>query len=148
MTPTQKIKREILLQVHKVLQAEVNQFREIDESEAEFLAEMEDGVTEETIERQYALLTETDCEQEYEEEFRCSGIPTGLPTHYSRHYEAKEVAKQLQDGSWVGWTYYYGGGKHGEPQEMDWMTGAYELEVTEKLMPVKVFTKKNPPQGE
>lgn len=66
---------------------------------------------------------------------------TGLPCEYSRHYEAKAVAAEMPDGSWVGWTYWYGGGKHGEPGEVDWMEYAYDLTYGEETRTVKVWQK-------
>lgn len=67
---------------------------------------------------------------------------TSIPTPYSRHYETMSVAKKLQDGRWVGWTYYYGGGKHGEPEAVDWMDKAYFLDSKEeeKVVTVRTFT--------
>jgi hypothetical protein len=61
----------------------------------------------------------------------------------SRHYECKEVATQLHDGTWIGWTYWYGGGKHGNPGEIEWMPYAYELTCKEevKTMTVHTFSK-------
>lgn len=70
---------------------------------------------------------------------RCSGTPTGLPTQSSRHYECKEVAAYL-GGRWVGWTYWYGGGKHAEPESVDWVGEAYFLEVEEDRRVVLVRT--------
>jgi hypothetical protein len=53
---------------------------------------------------------------ECEDELRSSyDYVTDIPAPSSRHYEAKSVAKQMSDGTWVGWTFWYGGGKHGEP---------------------------------
>ena len=77
-------------------------------------------------------------------EFREGEVETDLPTKSSRHYECHEVASQMVDGSWVGWTYWYGGGKHGCPEDMDWMTGAYNLDCVEeeKVMIVRTFNKK------
>jgi hypothetical protein len=50
----------------------------------------------------------------------------------------------MADGSWVGWTYWSGGGKHGEPESISWMSEAYELDVKEeeKLVIVQTFSKK------
>lgn len=78
------------------------------------------------------------------QEFRCSGEPTGLPSPYSRHYESESVGAELSDGAWVGWVYWHGGGKHGEPEAIDWMDEAYDLEVTEeeKMVLVRTFTQK------
>jgi len=69
---------------------------------------------------------------------------TGLPTEYSRHYESKSVAKQMKDGTWIGWTFWYGGGKHGEPEAIEWIDEAYYLDCKEeeKVVTVRAFTKK------
>lgn len=66
---------------------------------------------------------------------------TGLPCESSRHYSSRAVAAQMLDGSWVGWTYWHGGGKHGEPGEMPWMEDAYEVKATEVQKVVLEFTK-------
>lgn len=78
------------------------------------------------------------------EQFRCGADEeTAIPAPYSRHYESKSVAKKLIDGRWVGWTYWYGGGKHGNPEEIDWMDEAYFLDCKEeeKLVTVRTFAK-------
>ncbi len=76
-------------------------------------------------------------------EIRGGQFETGLPSQRSRHYESKEVAAKMPDGSWVGWTYWYGGGKHGEPESIDWMEEAYDVqyEEEEKMVTVYTFTK-------
>jgi hypothetical protein len=76
-------------------------------------------------------------------EVRESGECTGLDAPYSRHYESDAVAIQCPDGSWVGFTYWYGGGKHGEPEAIDWIEYAYDVECKEeqKMMTVRTFTK-------
>ena len=76
-------------------------------------------------------------------EVRESGMETDLPAEYSRHYESYAVAVQCPDGSWVGFTYWYGGGKHGEPEAIDWIEYAYDVncKVEEKVMTVHTFTK-------
>lgn len=50
------------------------------------------------------------------------------------------TAAKMPDGSWVGWTYWYGGGKHGEPEAIDWMEDAYNVEVVEEIKMVTVQT--------
>lgn len=77
-------------------------------------------------------------------EIREGEVETDIPSEYSRHYESKSVATQAPNGQWVGWTYWYGGGKHGEPEAIDWMEYAYFLDVKEeeKLVVVRTFTKK------
>src|SRR5439155_1354104 len=95
----------------------------LSDREQVFVNLVELGVTEETVDTQYDILQELDANREYESEFRCGQVVTKLPSDFSRHYEAKEVAAKLSDGSWVGWTYWYGGGKHGDPGSIDgWKT--------------------------
>lgn len=75
-------------------------------------------------------------------EFNGEGVETNLePRSYSRHYESKEVAYPVTGSSslWLGWTYWYGGGKHGDPGAIDWMPDAYLLTSEVKMQPVRVF---------
>lgn len=80
-------------------------------------------------------------------DIRGGKVETGLPTPYSRHYESEAVAMKIND-QWVGWTYWYGGGKHAEPEAIDWMDEAYFLDCEEKqeLVTVRKFTVNLPPQ--
>lgn len=126
LTPEQRIKYEL------ILTAEANDAsRGIGEP------------TPEKIEAEYERLDEADLMQDLRYEFRSGEVETGLPTQYSRDYESKEVAAKLNDGGWVGWTYWYGGGKHGEPEAIDWMNEAYALDCVEeqKMVTVRTFTK-------
>jgi hypothetical protein len=77
-----------------------------------------------------------------EMEVRSSGVRTGLCSEYSRHYDSEAVAAMLPDGSWVGWTYWSGGGKHGNPEEIDWIDEAYDVVCKEtfKMCPVLDFS--------
>lgn len=102
------------------------------------------NVTADNIDDLYEeLMVEQDLHWDYQSELRCGEVETGLPSPSSRHYESKSVAAKLPDGSWLGWTYWYGGGKHGEPEAIDWMNEAYELECAEeeKLVVVRTFKK-------
>lgn len=76
-------------------------------------------------------------------EVRAGEVETDIPCQSSRHYESKSVAAKLPDGSWVGWTYWYGGGKHGEPDAVNWIEYAYDLTCTEeeKVVVVRTFEK-------
>lgn len=105
----------------------------------------EGDITEESIEELYEdLLVNNDLNWDLESEFRSSGEDSGIPDrYYSRHYECKEVARQLNDGTWIGWTYWFGGGKHGEPESIEWMEDAYEVEVKEEQRIVRIFSKKD-----
>lgn len=77
------------------------------------------------------------------DEFRSDGEDSGLPAPWSRHYESKSKACQLIDGTWVGWTYWYGGGKHGEPGGIDWLSEAYDVDVKKEVKIVNIFSMKD-----
>lgn len=64
--------------------------------------------------------------QDARNEVRGGTYQTGLISEFSRNYESDSVAAQLPDGSWVGWTYWQGGGKHGDPASIPWMEDAYK----------------------
>jgi len=125
MTPEQKIKHAIM-----VADAPNN-----DEPLPEITAENVDDVWD-ARSAEWAM-------QEAIEEFRSGEIETpDIKTEYSRHYESKAVAAKIPDGSWVGWTFWYGGGKHGNPEEIDWMSEAYDLRVTgERVVTTLIFEK-------
>lgn len=130
MTPEQKIKWAILLKglaFSDVAPPENVNAENIDEL---FDTAQEDDNT-------------SDGMQEARNEVREGQIETGLEAEWSRHYESKSVAAQMPDGTWVGWTYWYGGGKHGEPEAIDWMEDAYDLECAEeeKTLVVRTFKK-------
>jgi len=82
--------------------------------------------------------------QDVKHDVREGDFYTDLPCYYSRHYESKAVAHQAPDGTYVGWTYWYGGGKHGEPEAIDWMNKAYNVDCLEeeKLVLVRTFSVK------
>jgi hypothetical protein len=124
MTPEQKIKHSIL---HKYF------------TENDIALPV---ITEDTIDDLYDENIDDLGDTEYE--FRSGDEETDIPCDYSRHYESQSVAAKMVDGSWVGWTYWYGGGKHGEPQSMPWMEEAYDLDIQEeeKLVVIRTFTKK------
>ena len=98
MTPEQKIKHAILNIVAKWADAPAP------------------DVTAENVDELYEAADESYV-QDARNEVRSSGIETGLPCKGSRHYESESVAAKMPDGSWVGWTYWYGGGKYGEPED-------------------------------
>ncbi len=127
MTPCNKIKREILLKAKK-------------EPDLDFGIPLD---TDDNVSAAYDKLIEADIHWDYESEFREGECETNINPPYSRHYEATSVARKLSDGTWLGWTFWYGGGKHGDPGAIDWMEDAYELTCVEeeKLVVVRTFTK-------
>lgn len=82
------------------------------------------------------------CFQDCRSEVRGSGEESGLDaTAYSRHFECDAHAIEALDGSWVGFNYWHGGGKHGEPEAMEWIETAYDVTSKEVLKPVRIFEK-------
>lgn len=77
-------------------------------------------------------------------EWREVGEDTNLPAPHSRHYETDQVAAPTPFG-WVSWTYWYGGGKHGNPSEIDWLEDAFFVDVEEQEVTVtqRIFTRKS-----
>lgn len=126
-----KIKRQIIKEVKQVNSFDIeNDFPEIGPLETE------EDINKAWTELYADWLGDAKCE------FRHSGEDTKIPARdWSRHYESKEVGVKLDDGSWVGWTYWSGGGKHGDPDGIDWIEDAYDLNVLEeeKLMIVRTF---------
>lgn len=96
----------------------------------------------ENVDELYDSLVENDEHWDAKSEVRCSGVETKLPCEYSRHYESSAVAMKMPDDSWVGWTYWYGGGKHAEPEAIDWIEHAYNVDCTEeeKVVVVQTFS--------
>jgi hypothetical protein len=132
MTPQQKIKWLIL--------EKARSWTEVGAPEPpKITADNVDAIYDEQEGDEYGL-------QDARNEVRCGGTETKLPGPSSRHYESEEVAAQCPDGSWVGWTHWYGGGKHGDPEEMEWIPDAYDLTVTEKEVTItqRTFAKVDP----
>lgn len=128
MTPENKIKREIIRQL--IANDDADKDTPLD--------------TDEQVDEAYSFLSEATEVYDYESEFRSGQVETNIPQEWSRHYESKSVAHQCEDGSWVGWTYWYGGGKHGEPATFaDWMGDAYDLTCVEeeKVVTVRTFAR-------
>lgn len=61
-----------------------------------------------------------------------------------RYYQSECVAKKLDDSRWVGWIYWYGGGKHSDPESIDWVDCAVFLDCVEeqKLVTVRTWSLK------
>ena len=128
MTPQQKIRHAILLKA------------------AQLSDRSAPDVTEANVDALYEALAVNWGDQDAREEVRGDHVETGLRCESHRSYDSTAVAGQMPDGSWVGWTYWYGGGKHGDPGSMPWMDAAYDLECREeeKIVVVRTFAKATP----
>lgn len=80
----------------------------------------------------YKLLCDGDEQFDALNELREGQVETGLPCKDSRLYESKAVAMKMPDDTWVGWTYWFGGGKWGTPAALDWMNDAYDVDCHER----------------
>jgi len=80
--------------------------------------------------------------QDSKEAIREGECETNIEPSWSRHYESKSVAAQALDGQWIGWTFWYGGGRHGCPREMGFDVYDLDCKEEEKWITVRTFTKK------
>lgn len=126
MTPKQKIKWEILARVACWENKPAPKYPCVD------------------VDELYEKLVKEDGHWDAKSDVRHGEVETGLKCDYSRSYESKAVAMKMPDGSWVGWTYWYGGGKYGEPEAIEWMEDAYDVDCKEeeKMVIVRTFSVK------
>ena len=129
MTPVQKIKHLILIR-HEEFSGDPDTIT------------FAKGLSVDAIDEQYAALEGNGEHWDAMNEVREGQFETELKCEWSRNYESKAVAAKYLDGSYVGWTYWYGGGKHGEPEAIDWVDDAYDLICAEeeKLVVVRTFS--------
>ena len=95
--------------------------------------------TDEEMEELYYKLDDEEYPDEMQDardDIRGSGEETNIPERkWLGHYESKEVAAEMNDGSWVGWTYWYG-----EPEAIDWIEDAYDVTRKTETRIVNVFS--------
>ncbi len=128
MTPMQKIKHMILIDAveYDGEQSAIDKMRALTGDEIDSLYEEEENDLCDVV-----------------SEFREGQVETGIECEWSRNHESKSVAAEYLDGSWIGWTYWYGGGKHAQPETINWMEDAYDIDCAEdeKMVVVRTFTK-------
>ena len=121
ITPLQKVKLLVILKQLSWSRAELN----IDTSDGRAIDDL------------YERMAELhDNLQDARNEVRGGQYLTQIEPPSSRYFEPTSVASKMPDGSWVGWTYWCGGGKHSEPEAAPWMEDAYNLTCTEKEVTV------------
>lgn len=101
-------------------------------------AGLELGLLETEADVNDAWVEADDAKYDVMSDVRSGDFVTNIPSPWSRHYESRSVAAKMSDGSWVGWTYWHGGGKHGCPKEIDWIEDAYYLDCVESVEVVTV----------
>lgn len=78
-------------------------------------------------------------------EFRESGEEIDNKVQQGRYYCYQDVAKKITGSNdlYLAWTYYFGGGKHAQPETVEWMEDCYLLRCKEvkETRVVKVFEK-------
>lgn len=96
------------------------------------------------IEELYQDLIDDDYHWDAESETREGEYETNIQPEYLGDFESKSVAIKLPDNTYVGWTYFDGGGKHSNPDEIKWIENAYDLDCIEeeKTIISRTFTKK------
>ena len=128
LTPEQLIKKAIVKRINEQNYADFWQFVN----------------TPEEIDAAYDLAVEKRIHWDFVEEIRQSGVETNLPAPCSRHYEVDIHAVKI-DNFWLAFPFYYGGGRHGEPEAMPWMEDAFFVDCKEEQVTItqRTFTKKN-----
>lgn len=125
MTPTQKLKWAILRLA------------------AQFNKTALPAITEASIDAHYDELVARDEHWDAMNEFRStgrlSGISRAVDHQASQSFEHEEVVAKMPDGSWVGWTYWFGGGKHADSSAVCWMDDAYEVAHRTETKIVDIF---------
>lgn len=82
----------------------------------------------------YYLKENFECCYDVEYEARYGDQEVSLTSKTSsRHYEIEVRATEV-DGVWVAWDFYYGGGKHGEPEAFDWISNARIVDCEERVV--------------
>ena len=82
------------------------------------------------------------------QDHRSGEFNTQIDTEYLRYYESRGVGIHLENFQGftgdIGWTYWYGGGKHGDPAAIEWVDHAYFIELEkEEVITVRTYRKKN-----
>lgn len=70
---------------------------------------------------------------------RSEGVETDLIAPYDRNYQCRIHASEMEDGTWVAWPYWTGGGKHGDPGSIPWIEDAFEVETWTEPRTVRMF---------
>lgn len=104
--------------------------------EFENIEHFEEGLTGDQINELYEQYDRWDELADPWNEVRYGGVDCDLPaTTSSRHYEIDSKAIKIGD-TWVQFDYYYGGGKHSEPEDFDYIHHAKIVNCEEEEVTV------------
>ena len=102
-----------------------------------------DEYSSEMIDEMYGDALNGEYSDEVNEEsynIRHDGEEINLPaTCTSRHYEVDTHVLNI-DGKWIAFDYYYGGGKHSDPDSIDWLDTCRFVCCEEKVVTQTIRT--------
>ena len=83
---------------------------------------------------------------EVEEEIRVGNVRTGLVPEFRSYVESEAVAIPVTGipSLYIGWTYFFGGGKYSEPNAIEWMENCYLVKAKDRVQTVRFFERDVP----
>lgn len=84
---------------------------------------------------------------ELESELREGKVKTGLVPECGGNAESEAVAIPVSGISnlYIGWTYFFGGGKHSNPESIEWMENCYLVKAKDRVQTVRFFEREVAP---
>jgi hypothetical protein len=81
-----------------------------------------------------------------QEEIRQGKVRTGLIAECGGYAESEAVAIPVTGipSLYIGWTYFFGGGKHSEPRVIEWMENCYLVKAKDRVQTVRFFERDVP----
>lgn len=91
----------------------------------------------------YSWIGDIDIVREVVNELRYGEFNLSDEVDEDRYYSNREVGSSITglEDTYLAWTYYFGGGKWGEPEAVEWMDDCYLVVEKEEVKLVKVYEK-------
>ena len=82
-----------------------------------------------------------------ESEFREGKVKTGLIPECGGNAESEAVAIPVSGipDMYIGWTYFFGGGKHSDPESIEWMENCYLVRAKDRVQTIRLFEREVAP---
>ncbi len=79
-------------------------------------------------------------------ELREGKVETELIPEAGGNFESEAVAIPITGTPdlYVGWTYFFGGGKHSNPESVEWMENCYLVKAKDEVRTVRIFEREFP----